>query len=132
MASRAERRIDRPLPWPAFALALLAIAFFAAAAGAHAVRYGAMSVLTAKAERSPSAEAVDRSVRHGMSIVSAFTGVAVMRRRRHRSSSAHCARCRWCRHPVVGGVALLFARSSSLLGQWLDCWSDAPPPRPVS
>lgn len=131
MTARTARRPERGLPWPAVALALIAIVFFALPL------IGLMS-------RAPWSHALSilgrRSVRQALrlSVVCSLCATAssvllglplawLLARRRFVGRSLVRALCTLSMvlPPVVGGVALLFALGRrGLVGQWLDRWFD--------
>jgi molybdate transport system permease protein len=129
MTKRATRRVERPLPWPAFLLAAVAVAFFALP-------------LIGLIDRAPWGDAGtilrSASVREALrlSVVCSLFAAAlsvlfglplawVLARRRFVGRSVVRALCTLSMvlPPVVGGVALLYALGRrGLVGQWLDRW----------
>jgi molybdate transport system permease protein len=131
MATRTARRAERALPWPALALAVIAIAFFALP----------LIGLMSRAPWSDAGSILRRpSVRQALrlSIVCSLCATALsvllglplawlLARRRFFGRSVVRALCTLSMvlPPVVGGVALLYALGRrGLLGQWLDRWFD--------
>jgi molybdate transport system permease protein len=131
MASRATRRIERSLPWPALVLAVLAIVFFAlplAGLISRAPWSDAGTILRRGAVR----QALKLSIVCSLcaTALSALLGLPLawlLARRRFFGRSVVRALCTLSMvlPPVVGGVALLFALGRrGLVGQWLDRWFD--------
>lgn len=131
MASRATRRIERSLPWPATGLAVLAIAFFAlplAGLISRAPWSDVGTILRSKAVR----EALKLSIicslcATALSVLFGLPLAWLLARRRFFGRSIVRALCTLSMvlPPVVGGVALLFALGRrGLVGQWLDRWFD--------
>jgi molybdate transport system permease protein len=131
MATRAARRIERSLPWPAFVLAVLAIAFFALpllGLISRAPWSDASEILSRPAVR----EALQLSIicslcATALSVVFGLPLAWLLARRRFAGRSVVRALCTLSMvlPPVVGGVALLFALGRrGLVGQWLDRWFD--------
>ncbi len=131
MLSRTTRRTERPLPWPAFALAMIAIAFFAlplVGLMSRAPWSDALSILG----RASVLEALRLSVvcsllATALSVLLGLPLAWLLARRRFVGRSLVRALCTLSMvlPPVVGGVALLFALGRrGLVGQWLDRWFD--------
>ena len=131
MASRASRRVERSLPWPALVLAFLAIVFFALPLAGlinRAPWSDAGTILRRPAVR----EALKLSIvcslcATALSIVFGLPLAWLLARRRFAGRSVVRALCTLSMvlPPVVGGVALLFALGRrGLVGQWLDRWFD--------
>ena len=132
MASRASRRIERSLPWPAMALAGLAVGPSRPASGrAHQARapWGHVGTIL----RAPSVrEALRLSIICSLcaTIVSVVLGLPLawlLARKRFAGRWVVRALCTLSMvlPPVVGGVALLFALGRrGLVGQYLDRWFD--------
>jgi molybdate transport system permease protein len=131
MASRATRRIERSLPWPAAGLAVLAIAFFAlplAGLISRAPWSDVSTILRSAAVR----EALKLSIicslcATALSVLFGLPLAWLLARRRFFGRSIVRALCTLSMvlPPVVGGVALLFALGRrGLVGQWLDRWFD--------
>jgi molybdate transport system permease protein len=131
MATRATRRIERSLPWPAFMLAVLAIAFFALpllGLISRAPWSDATTILRRPAVR----EALKLSIvcslcATALSVVFGLPLAWLLARCRFAGRSVVRALCTLSMvlPPVVGGVALLFALGRrGLVGQWLDRWFD--------
>ena len=132
MASRTTRRVDDPLPWPAMALAALAIIFFALPLVGLAGR-APWSDVTAILRSAEVRQALQLSVICSVcaTVLSVLLGLPLAwllaRRRKFPGQSAVRALCilSMVLPPVVGGVALLFALGpDGLIGQWLDRWLD--------
>lgn len=129
MATRTVRRTERPPPWPAFALAVLAIVFFALPLVGLLGRAPWRDVGTILRSASVR-EALQLSVvcSLGATALSVLFGLPlawVLARRRFLGRSVVRALCTLSMvlPPVVGGVALLFALGRrGLVGQWLDRW----------
>jgi len=131
MSTRAERRVDRSLPWPALLLALVAIAFFALPLLGLISRAPWGDVVTIL-QRPNVREALKLSIICSVcaTVASVVLGLPLawlLARRRFVGRSAVRALCTLSMvlPPVVGGVALLFALGRrGLAGQWLDRWFD--------
>ena len=131
MATRAERRIERSLPWPALVLALIAIVFFALPLLGLISRapWGDVGTIL----RRPNVrQALKLSIvcsvcATALSVVLGLPLAWLLARRRFAGRSVVRALCTLSMvlPPVVGGVALLFALGRrGLVGQWLDRWFD--------
>ena len=129
MATREARRIERSLPWPALALAMLAIAFFALpliGLLSRAPWGDIVTILRRPAVRQALQLSVACSL--GATAASMVLGLPLawlLARRRFVGRSAVRALCilSMVLPPVVGGVALLYALGRrGLAGQWLDRW----------
>jgi molybdate transport system permease protein len=131
MASRATRRVERALPWPAFALAALAIVFFALPLVGLMGRAPWSDVATIL-RRPAVREALKLSIicslcATALSVVLGLPLAWLLARRRFAGRSVVRALCTLSMvlPPVVGGVALLYALGRrGLVGQWLDRWFD--------
>jgi len=131
MATRAARRIDRSLPWPAFVLAVIAIIFFALPLLGLISRapWGDVgSILRSPNVRQALRLSIVCSVcATALSVVLGLPLAWLLARRRFVGRSVVRALCTLSMvlPPVVGGVALLFALGRrGLVGQWLDRWFD--------
>ncbi|HEY0519637.1 MAG TPA: ABC transporter permease [Ilumatobacteraceae bacterium] len=131
MTSRTSRRVERSLPWPAFGLALVAIAFFALPLIGLLARAPWSDVTTIL--RTPAVrQALKLSIVCSLcaTALSAILGLPLawlLARRRFFGRSVVRALCTLSMvlPPVVGGVALLFALGRrGVVGQWLDRWFD--------
>ncbi|MEP7112643.1 MAG: ABC transporter permease [Ilumatobacteraceae bacterium] len=131
MAGRRTRRIERALPWPAFALAMLAIIFFALPLLGLMSR-APWSDVTTILRRPAVREALKLSIicsvcATALSVVLGLPLAWLLARRRFVGRSVVRALCTLSMvlPPVVGGVALLYALGRrGLVGQWLDRWFD--------
>ncbi|MEP7202048.1 MAG: molybdate ABC transporter permease subunit [Ilumatobacteraceae bacterium] len=131
MATRAARRIERSLPWPAMALAVLAIVFFAlplAGLISRAPWSDALTILSGHGVRQALKLSIICSVcATAVSIVLGLPLAWLLARKRFAGRSVVRALCTLSMvlPPVVGGVALLFALGRrGLVGQYLDRWFD--------
>jgi molybdate transport system permease protein len=129
--NRAARRTERALPWPAVALAVLAIAFFAlplAGLISRAPWSEAGTILRGSRVRQALKLSLICSLcSTALSVVFGLPLAWLLARRRFFGSSVIRALCTLSMvlPPVVGGVALLFALGRrGLVGQWLDRWFD--------
>jgi molybdate transport system permease protein len=131
MATRTARRVDNTLPWPAIALAALAVIFFAVPLVGLVDRVpwsDATSILGRAGVRQAAKLSIICSV--CATVLSVLLGLPLawlLARRRFAGQSIVRALCMLSMvlPPVVGGVALLFALGpAGLVGQWLDRWFD--------
>jgi molybdate transport system permease protein len=131
MATRAAGRIERTLPWPAFLLAVLAIAFFALPLVGLMSRAPWSDVATILG-RPAVREALKLSIVCSLcaTALSALLGLPLawlLARKRFVGRSIVRALCTLSMvlPPVVGGVALLYALGRrGVVGQYLDRWFD--------
>lgn len=131
MASRTARRIERPLPWPAFALAVLAIAFFALpliGLMSRAPWSDVGSILGSAAVRQALKLSIVCSLcATALSMLLGLPLAWLLARKRFFGRSIVRALCTLSMvlPPVVGGVALLYALGRrGVVGQYLDRWFD--------
>ncbi len=131
MTARTARRTERGLPWPALALALIAIAFFALpllGLISRAAWGDALSILgRASVRQALRLSVVCSLMATALSVLLGLPLAWLLARRRFVGRSLVRALCTLSMvlPPVVGGVALLFALGRrGLLGQWLDRWFD--------
>jgi molybdate transport system permease protein len=130
-ASRSARRTERPLPWPALVLAVVAIAFFALPLAGLASRAPWSDVTTILRGRGVR-QALKLSIICSLcaTVLSVILGLPLawlLARKRFVGRSVVRALCTLSMvlPPVVGGVALLFALGRrGLVGQYLDRWFD--------
>lgn len=130
MTTRA-RRAERSLPWPALALAVIAIAFFALpliGLMSRAPWSDAGSILRRPAVRQALRLSIVCSLcATALSVLLGLPLAWLLARRRFFGRSVVRALCTLSMvlPPVVGGVALLYALGRrGLVGQWLDRWFD--------
>ncbi|HEX2783349.1 MAG TPA: ABC transporter permease [Ilumatobacteraceae bacterium] len=130
MTTRA-RRAERSLPWPALALAMIAIAFFALpliGLMSRAPWSDAGSILRRPAVRQALRLSIVCSLcATALSVLLGLPLAWLLARRRFFGRSVVRALCTLSMvlPPVVGGVALLYALGRrGLVGQWLDRWFD--------
>jgi len=131
MTTRAARRAERGLPWPALALAVIAIGFFALPLIGlidRAPWSDAWSILRRPAVRQALRLSIVCSLcATALSVLLGLPLAWLLARRRFFGRSVVRALCTLSMvlPPVVGGVALLYALGRrGLLGQWLDRWFD--------
>ena len=131
MGNNTGRRIDRSLPGPVLALAVLAIAFFALpllGLISRAPWRDTFTILGSKGVRQALKLSVVCSLAAtALSVLMGLPLAWLLARRRFAGSSLVRALCTLSMvlPPVVGGVALLFALGRrGLVGQWLDRWFD--------
>jgi molybdate transport system permease protein len=131
MIRGGDRRVQRPLPWPALVLAAVAVAFFLLPLLGLVDRAPwsrAGTVLASAAVREALRLSILCSVcAAALSVVFGLPLAWVLARRRFPGRSAVRALCTLSMvlPPVVGGVALLYALGRrGLVGQWLDRWFD--------
>jgi molybdate transport system permease protein len=131
MATRADRRIERPLPWPALALAALATIFFAlplVGLISRAPWSDITSILRSAGVRQALKLSIICSVcATALSVLLGLPLAWLLARRRFVGRSLVRALCTLSMvlPPVVGGVALLHALGPhGLVGQWLGRWFD--------
>ena len=131
MATRTARRVDHALPWPAIALASLAIIFFAlplVGLLGRAPWSDVMSTLRSAGVRQALKLSVLCSLcATALSVVLGLPLAWLLARRRFAGKSVVRALCMvsMVLPPVVGGVALLLALGpDGLVGEWLDRWFD--------
>ena len=131
MATRAARRIDHSLPWPAIALAALAVGFFAlplVGIVGRAPWSDVSSILRSASVREALKLSLICSVcATAVSILLGLPLAWLLARRQFAGKPIVRALCvlSMVLPPVVGGVALLFALGpDGLVGQWLDRWFD--------
>ena len=129
MATRTVRRVDNSLPWPAIALAALAIVFFAlplAGLVGRAPWSDVTSILgTAGVRQALKLSIICSVCATALSVLLGLPLAWLLARRRFAGQSLVRALCMLSMvlPPVVGGVALLFALGpDGLVGQWLDRW----------
>lgn len=130
MTTRA-RRAERSLPWPALALAMIAIVFFALpliGLMSRAPWSDAGSILRRPAVRQALRLSIVCSLcATALSVLLGLPLAWLLARRRFFGRSVVRALCTLSMvlPPVVGGVALLYALGRrGLVGQWLDRWFD--------
>lgn len=131
MATRAARRVERALPWPALALAVVAIAFFALPLIGLLNRAPWSDVGTilgsADVRQALKLSLICSLFATALSVVFGLPLAWLLARRRFVGRSVVRALCTLSMvlPPVVGGVALLYALGRrGLFGQWLDRWFD--------
>ncbi|MEO8267722.1 MAG: ABC transporter permease [Ilumatobacteraceae bacterium] len=131
MAARTARRIERSLPWPAFALAVLAIAFFALpliGLMSRAPWSDVGSILGSNAVRQALKLSIVCSLcATGLSVLLGLPLAWLLARKRFFGRSVVRALCTLSMvlPPVVGGLALLYALGRrGVVGQYLDRWFD--------
>jgi molybdate transport system permease protein len=129
--TRTARRIERSLPWPAFALAVLAIVFFAlplVGLMGRAPWSDAGTILRSAGVRQALKLSIVCSLcATAISVVLGLPLAWLLARRQFIGRSMVRALCTLSMvlPPVVGGVALLFALGRrGFVGQWLDRWFD--------
>jgi molybdate transport system permease protein len=131
MATRTARRVDNALPWPAIALAALAIVFFALPL-AGLIGRAPWSEVTSTLQSAGVRQALKLSVicslcATALSMLLGLPLAWLLARRRFAGQSIVRALCMLSMvlPPVVGGVALLLALGpDGLVGEWLDRWFD--------
>jgi molybdate transport system permease protein len=131
MATRTARRDDHALPWPAIALASLAIVFFALPLVGLLGR-APWSAVTSTLRSPGVRQALKLSVicsvcATALSVLLGLPLAWLLARRRFPGQSVVRALCMLSMvlPPVVGGVALLLALGpNGLVGEWLDRWFD--------
>lgn len=131
MVAKTARRIERSLPWPAFALAILAIAFFAlplVGLMSRAPWSDVGAILRSASVRQALKLSIVCSVcATALSVVLGLPLAWLLARKRFFGRSIVRALCTLSMvlPPVVGGVALLYALGRrGVVGQYLDRWFD--------
>jgi len=131
MATRTARRVDNAMPWPAIALAALAIVFLAlplVGLASRAPWSTVMSTLRSAGVREALKLSVICSVcATALSVLLGLPLAWLLARRRFAGQSVVRALCMLSMvlPPVVGGVALLLALGpDGPVGGWLDRWFD--------